>query len=321
MGRSESDPTPPKDELRAALADIETSRGEQAARVPDPDGNPEDANGSSAAHAAPEPQRPAPNTQDTAALDGADALGDEAQIDAALDQLQAFAAEFEASSGGGDPSGPTAPAEQAEAGDPATSSGGSLGDEQLRAASAEVETISPGQRDGAARHAAVADGHANEACAPGSANKLIAAKLVRNAGREEEDRDAAVRTEPTRPGDTLGKSRSGESRADPESPGKAHGAEAARGALLPITSVLKCVRRGIDRALDRINQPFAALDDQKRALVGWAAITTLIVSLLAMLLIPKILPQRDAITFLQEKRARLDAPPPAKVPRSPEMDD
>jgi hypothetical protein len=54
------------------------------------------------------------------------------------------------------------------------------------------------------------------------------------------------------------------------------------------------------------------LNETTRTLAGWVAATTLIVSILAILLMPVLFPHRDAITFLQEKVARLDSPPLAE---------
>ena len=75
-------------------------------------------------------------------------------------------------------------------------------------------------------------------------------------------------------------------------------------------SLSKRIYRALDQALDRVNRPFERLGTGVRALVGWVALATLIVSILAIVLMPLVLPHRDAIVFLQEKRAQLDAPPP-----------
>jgi hypothetical protein len=76
----------------------------------------------------------------------------------------------------------------------------------------------------------------------------------------------------------------------------------------PVTPLSKRLYRAIDRALDALNRPFAGLSNTQRALVGWVALTTLIVSILAIILMPIVLPHHDAITFLEEKRAQLDMP-------------
>jgi hypothetical protein len=83
-------------------------------------------------------------------------------------------------------------------------------------------------------------------------------------------------------------------------------------AIQPTTSWGKRLFRVADEALDKVNRPFERMQERTKALVGCAALTTLIVSVLAMVAMPLILPHRDATMFLQEKRAALDAPPPSQ---------
>ncbi len=307
MGSSESDPTVPKDELLAALADVENRHGEQAAHVASPDDRHEDAEDSTAALAAPQPRHSASQTENTTAPDGADVSGDEAEINAALDQLEAFAADIEALSAGADTSGPTAVAVAAETGSTPTSCE-SLGDEQLRAASAEVETISSSPKDGASRHVATAGGDSNEPGSQESSHKPGPAELTSDGRHGEETPAATAEAKQKRPRFTIGKRSTDEAAAESRPSDEAGETGASQSVAPPVTPLARRVYRAVERGLDRINRPFATLDDGKRALVGWAAMTTLIVSILAMVLIPKILPHRDAVTFLQEKRAQLDAP-------------
>jgi len=66
--------------------------------------------------------------------------------------------------------------------------------------------------------------------------------------------------------------------------------------------------RALDRALDAVNRPFVCLGDRIRHLIGLVAIVTIAVSILALLILPRVIPQQDAVTFLQAKRAQLDQP-------------
>jgi hypothetical protein len=74
--------------------------------------------------------------------------------------------------------------------------------------------------------------------------------------------------------------------------------------------------RLVDQALDKLNQPFARFSSRVRSAIGLAAIVTVVISLATLLLSPHVLPQRDALSFLREKRAQLDARP--TVPAPPE---
>lgn len=69
-----------------------------------------------------------------------------------------------------------------------------------------------------------------------------------------------------------------------------------------------------NRILDAINRPFVGLAPRTRQIIGLAAATTIAVCMLAQFLIPILLPHRDAIQFLQERRAALDQPTMVEVP-------
>lgn len=78
----------------------------------------------------------------------------------------------------------------------------------------------------------------------------------------------------------------------------------------PVTPLHKRIYRVADRMLDQINIPFGRLRKQHREMLGWIALATTVVSVLTMVVMPILLPQRDAVTFLQEKRWMLDHPAP-----------
>ena len=82
----------------------------------------------------------------------------------------------------------------------------------------------------------------------------------------------------------------------------------------PVAPLGKRLSRAVDNGLDTINQPFERIDRRTRTLVGYVAATTLAISILATILMPLVMPHRDAIVFLQEKRAALNSPPPVEKP-------
>jgi hypothetical protein len=107
----------------------------------------------------------------------------------------------------------------------------------------------------------------------------------------------------------IGKQSAQEGVAEYRPPEGRGGARTAGVAARPVTPPAKRLYRALDQALDRVNRPFERLGTEVRALVGWVALVTLVVSILAIVLMPLVLPHRDAIVFLQEKRAQLDVPP------------
>lgn len=132
------------------------------------------------------------------------------------------------------------------------------------------------------------------------------------AGAEAIDSGAAVQAPQAKkkPRFKIGKPSSQEGVAEYRPPEGRGSAQAVGIAARPVTPPAKRVYRALDRALDRVNRPFERVGTGVRALVGWVALVTLMVSILAIVLMPLVLPHRDAIVFLQEKRAQLDAPPP-----------
>lgn len=63
--------------------------------------------------------------------------------------------------------------------------------------------------------------------------------------------------------------------------------------------------RLIDIALDLINRPFAHLSPDTRRIIGIVGIVTLVTSLLSAVLFPLVIPRKDALTFLQQKRVEV----------------
>lgn len=75
--------------------------------------------------------------------------------------------------------------------------------------------------------------------------------------------------------------------------------------------------RGLDLVLDLVNRPFAFLSPGARQMLGIVSVTTLIISVSAGVALPRILPRRDALSFLQEKRAELLLGPAAATSKTP----
>jgi hypothetical protein len=83
----------------------------------------------------------------------------------------------------------------------------------------------------------------------------------------------------------------------------------------------KGICRLVDRALDTLNKPFDRFGSQVRNAIGFAAIATVVISVTALLVLPRMFPHRDAVSFLREKRAQLDARRTAPAPpESPAAD-
>jgi predicted lipid-binding transport protein (Tim44 family) len=83
-------------------------------------------------------------------------------------------------------------------------------------------------------------------------------------------------------------------------------ADAARPAQRP--NVGAALVRALDVGLDLINQPFQGLAPSTRTAIGLAAIVTLVMSLVFMLIGPALLKPTTAFEFVQEKRAALSTP-------------
>ena len=63
--------------------------------------------------------------------------------------------------------------------------------------------------------------------------------------------------------------------------------------------------RLIDITLDLINRPFTRLSPDTRRIIGIVGIVTLVTSLLSAVLLPLVIPHKDALTFLQQKRVEV----------------
>ena len=72
--------------------------------------------------------------------------------------------------------------------------------------------------------------------------------------------------------------------------------------------------RSVEFVLDSINRPFAWLSPNARRIVGAASVVTIIMSLLAGGLLPRLVRRNDAVEFLHQKRAALLAPKAAAKP-------
>lgn len=81
-------------------------------------------------------------------------------------------------------------------------------------------------------------------------------------------------------------------------------------AALPKSVLGQRLYNFIHEWLDRINRPFGELSAATRTNLGYIALTTIVVSVLVIYLMPIVYPNRDAIQFVQERRAALDQPPP-----------
>lgn len=87
----------------------------------------------------------------------------------------------------------------------------------------------------------------------------------------------------------------------------AHSEGALPAIAAPRTALWKHVYRALDRVLWLVNLPFDWMPNGTRAVVGQVALATTVLSLLAAHILPALFPRRDALTFLAEKRAALDA--------------
>jgi hypothetical protein len=192
-----------------------------------------------------------------------------------------------------------------------------LADDELTALLAEVEESAAQPQPSAAQH-----GHDNDTAGAGAPH--VAAGVEPDAPSDA-DRESTGQVESSEPdaeekklrfeiGKKSAKERAAAS-AEPAKPAKAdrldrlHKQKEAVRAIQPVTPWGKRLFRLADQGLDTINRPFERVGDRARNLVGYAALTTVIVSLLAMILMPLIMPHRDAIMFLQEKRAALEVAP------------
>ncbi|RMF74563.1 MAG: hypothetical protein D6744_14365 [Planctomycetota bacterium] len=88
---------------------------------------------------------------------------------------------------------------------------------------------------------------------------------------------------------------------------------------IPTPPALKRAFRLLDAALDVADRPVQKLDKSRRNLIGVVALTTAIISVAAMLLLPLLIPRQTPITFLRERYDRMiaDRAAQAKPPATP----
>lgn len=286
MDSAESNVLLPEDELQAALAEIEQMSAEDADGNPSLDDGRDESDGLVA-----DPRRlPSGAT---------DAPSPESDPPPAAEQVVSTPSES---------ADQTAAAETAATPDPDPP----LGEAEWAAMVAGAEAVASTANAGPASDDAALDSRVGQSAAQKSPETPVAAKAAD---------DGAAGSAPSakkKPRFKIGKRSSEEGVAEYRPPDERGD---ARAGAQPVASRSKRVYRALDRALDRINRPFERLGDGQRALVGWVALVTLIVSVLAMALMPLVLPHRDAIVFLQEKRAQLDAPSPPSEEVSDEADD
>lgn len=156
--------------------------------------------------------------------------------------------------------------------------------EEVAALEAQVER-------GAVEEAAAAEGRAGAAGGTaGAAETGASRKKIRLvAGKQAEERDVADYEPPA----DLASATGGPLPAHPRAP-------------LGIR-----IFRVVDNALLSINRPFEWIGADARRVLGYAGLVTLLVALLAMAVMPVIMPHRDAVVFVQERVAELGAASPA----------
>lgn len=106
-----------------------------------------------------------------------------------------------------------------------------------------------------------------------------------------------------KPGEKTAKSRAA---ARPPAAESATPIEQITGAL-PYVSVFKRSVRGIDAMLEFAAAPMTILPPSVRKMVGILSIVTIAVSVGSATLLPLVLPYRDAVTFLSQRRSAMEA--------------
>ncbi|MGD8452335.1 MAG: hypothetical protein PVJ57_10995 [Phycisphaerae bacterium] len=81
------------------------------------------------------------------------------------------------------------------------------------------------------------------------------------------------------------------------------------------------VFRLLDTALKAINRPFGWLSPGVRGIVGLVAMVTIITSLVAGLLLPRLAAEQDVVSLLRAKRAELLVAPPQPPAEAPAPDE
>ncbi len=100
--------------------------------------------------------------------------------------------------------------------------------------------------------------------------------------------------------------------------GRGHATEPAPAAPRE-SRTLRIVCRGIDAALWAVNRPFEWMGPRTRRVTGLVGIATLVTSLLAMYLLPSLLPRRSVVAELHERAAAMAGATgslPARAPKT-----
>lgn len=335
----------PEAELEAALSEIENAANEIGQAAANADGSP---NGDAAP----------PRAGDTSV---SNAVASEDELAAALGGLEQMSERevseipslgdetpIEQTSSAADDSiaAPGAPPEPQRAGD-TSESNALLPENELETALAEIEQMSeadaedipsldePGEASSADTDASQQqEAVESEAGAPTGAAEsgAPAEEKPEEADSSPEDDAAATADDSSPEADAkpvekevrfaIGKKKAAAQAAEYTPPAERGDGESGQGGAPPIPDLQKRLLRMLDGVLDTVNHPLAGLSESTRKLVGLAALVTLVVSLSAMFILPSMLPRRDAISFLQEKRAKLDAPKPPRVaPDEPALED
>jgi len=180
-----------------------------------------------------------------------------------------------------------------------------LGGADLAAALAEVEEVSThsnGEPSDADAVEAQVEGDAESAEASGDPTP--------DEAPDQNSKPAAAKPPRKKPRFKVGAKAAEKDVAEYIPPDEPVAAEPAAVVVAPVAPLRKRIYRAVDQALDTLNQPFGWLSDRAKMLMGWVALSTLLTSFLAILLMPVILPNRDAISFLNDRLELLNAPPP-----------
>lgn len=317
----------PEDELQAALAEIEKMSEEEAAAIPSLDDGREGQGGSNSRLSAPKPGSSTPDVAETPAPGEIAAVAPEApeaESSAALEQPGTMVEDIDESAADSDKSEATAvlaetvsvPPEPGDAAAIAEAgatpvSGGPVAGEELSATPAEIATApSESQAVPTPAGTALENGPAEYAEREPPTEPLTS-EVADHGTPEEVAATAAAHLAKKKIRFTVGKQSAEQDVAEYRPPDERGDVEVTGSSARPTAPMVKRFYRAVDRVLDALNRPFGSLGERGRVLVGWVALTTLIVSILVAVLMPLILPHRDAVAFLQEKRARLDPPPAA----------
>jgi hypothetical protein len=336
MGSSDLNTLIPEEELQATLAEIEKMSPDEAAAIPSLDDDRPDVD----ATASDQPVAGDPS----ASLGAPDTSSDEADT-ASVNADQSAGPERDV----GTPEADSAPSPDVDdVPDPpaatsttkdaaphssdaaATDSVGGAEDSlelldgrQLEAALAEVERMSAKSKAAQSPHQlerdlatqADEDGPADTTKSTEPSNGTDSGEIAGDADDPTEQESAASGAAPSKPRRfKIGERAEPGDVAEYRPPPQREETDAPVDPTRPVAPFAKRVYRALDRVIDALNRPFGALGETGRSVIGSVALVTLLISIMAALLIPLILPHRDGITFLEEKTAQLRSQPAAKKP-------